>query len=253
MRRATGWCLLASLGVALLALPGVGQDETPTDPYEPNDEFSNAHEITLPFTTESAAIAPGDHDLYAFTLEETHRVLVDVDADETGSSLDPLMVLMDADGEPIVMSDDADELDPRLERTLEAGRYVLLVRGYDVLTSGPYQLRVASLGSPTCQSGTLSAGTSDRWELGPYEPGSTVVLSLNGPSGTDFDLWVYEVISEDPLLTAVEGRGVSLSPQERVNVQTGESSTAYIAEVFAVEGSGDYDLCAASAQGGMTP
>lgn len=255
MRRFTGWVLSVGLGVALLAVPGVGQDET-TDPHEPNDRAEDAAEIGLPFVSESTEIAPaGDRDVYAFTLEQAGRVLIDVDAEVAGSALDAMLVLMALSGQPIAMSDDADGLDPRLERDLEAGRYVLMVRSFNGTSTGRYRLRVASLGEPTCRGGTLVAGASDRWRMGPFPAGSWLRVTLEGPAEADFDLWVYELVSETPLLTAVRGRGVSLSSQESVRVQAGGDTPAvYIVEVHAVEGSGDYELCATSAlQEGGTP
>lgn len=249
MRRSLGWGLLVPLVVALAVLPGVGQDETPDDPYEPNDRVEDARSITLPFTSESARISPaGDRDVYAFEVAEPGSVIVDVDAEMIGSALDAMLVLMDADGRPVAMNDDDVGLDPRLDVDLDAGRYVVMVRSFDGVSTGAYQLRIASLGEPTCRAGTLTAGGSDRWRLGPFPAQSLVQLTLTGPPNSDFDIWVYEMISEQPVLTVVRERGVSLSSSESVSVQAGDQPTVYIVEVNAVEGSGDYELCAASVE-----
>lgn len=249
MRRSLGGVLLVPLALALAVLPGVGQGETPDDPYEPNDRPDDARSIALPFTSESARIAPaGDRDVYAFELAKPGRVIMDVDAEAIGSALDAMLVLMDPDGRPVAMNDDDEGLDPRIDTDLDAGRYVLMVRSFNGTSTGAYRLRVVSLGEPSCRSGTLPAGASDRWRLGPFPAQSVVQLTLTGPPNSDFDIWVYELISRQPLLTVVRARGLSLSSSESVSVQVGDQSTVYIVEVHAVEGSGDYELCAASVQ-----
>jgi hypothetical protein len=102
----------------------------PPDPLEPNDSPEQATAVDLDFSSGELTITPGDVDWFTFTLAASGTVTADIDASILGSDLDSLMVLLDVDRVPIIMNDDHDGLDPRIEAHLAAGTYYLTVTGY---------------------------------------------------------------------------------------------------------------------------
>lgn len=217
------------------------------DSYEPNDTLEEAAPIELPFQAENLNIFPqGDRDVFSFELEESALVDIDVDADALGSPLDSVLYLLDAAGEEIGASDDVDGYDPRLTQPLEPGRYFILIRGYEDESVGPYSLKIdaEALGESTCMEGVLAPGASELWNLGMLSPGTRILLSLEGPETADFDLYLHEMVSEDPLLTVTVGWGISESSRELISYEVqGNRPKRYLAQVNAYEGRGAYKLC----------
>jgi len=129
---------------------------------------------------------------------------------------------------------------------LEPGRYFVLVRGYEDESVGPYSLKIdaETLGESTCMEGELDSGGSELWNLGMLPPGTRIMLSLEGPETADFDLYLHEIVSENPLLTVTVGRGTSLASREFIEYEVqGSEPKGYLAEVNAYEGRGAYKLC----------
>lgn len=217
------------------------------DPYEPNDTLEEAVPIELPFHAGDLSIFPqGDHDLFSFELEGSALVDIDVDADAIGSPLDSVLHLLDAEGEEISSSDDADGADPHIVQPLSPGRYSVLVCSYGDESVGPYNLNinVEALGEPVCMEGELDRGGSQLWDLGMLPPGTRISLSLEGPETADFDLYLHEMVSENPLLTVTVGRGISESSREFISYAVqGNEPKRYLAEVNAYGGEGAYELC----------
>jgi hypothetical protein len=104
------------------------QDDTPAE--------ATALTYSMTFFTEGEICPGGDVDYYQFTGSEGDRIVVDVDAHDYGSSLDPYLVFYDSDGVSILAEED-DELlgehrDPLLGYTLpHNGTYYFKIRAFD--------------------------------------------------------------------------------------------------------------------------
>jgi hypothetical protein len=221
------------------------------DPNEPNNSLASATEISLPYFAEDLSISPsGDLDFFAFTLEERGFLEVDIDAESRGSFLDAVLFILDESGNEVTSNDDDDGLDPAVRVSLNPGRYIVLIRGFLNVSSGTYDLSIFAQDAGECVDSEISQGESESWSLGEIEPGSSIQLMLEGPSDTDFDLFLYEVISNNPTFTAVVRRGVSLSSRENLRFRvSGDSAREYLVTVSAFEGSGKYALCRSIATG----
>jgi hypothetical protein len=122
------------------------------DEFEPNDSPADATAVELDFSSPELRIVPGDVDWFRFTLAAPATVVADVDAYEIGSSLDPLLVLLDENHDVIAVNDDYDGLDPRIEIDLDAGTYYLAVTAFpdfdangDHWSDGFYYLEISAL------------------------------------------------------------------------------------------------------------
>lgn len=215
------------------------------DPNEPNDSLASATEITLPFESRNLSLEPiGDRDFFTFELEERGFVGINIDADSRGSFLDAVLFLFDENGNEIDFNDDSDGLDPEIRTTLNPGRYFLLVSGFLDASTGFYDLSVSMLEVGECLESELLVNQTESWSLGLVEPGSRIQVLLQGPGATDFDLFLYEVVSENPAVTVIVGRGVGLSSNENVTYEVkGDIARQFIIVVRAFEGSGEYLLC----------
>ncbi len=123
------------------------------------------------------SVDPGlDVDLIRLDLGTGDRLKVDVDAHETGSSLDPVLRLFNSDGKALVLSDDEPApgepftLDPYIDFTAAvADTYFIGVSGFanvgydpliegsgsDGLSTGPYGITIEVEAPPTVPSGPL--------------------------------------------------------------------------------------------------
>jgi len=120
---------------------------------EPNDGVPSATPAALGDTVVGAINPTGDIDYFAFDLPAGTDVLLDVDASQFGSSLDPILVLIDRDGNTqLAYNDDDDGLDSRLHYIVPAtGRYFAAIVDY---SSGGganyfYSLRIGVYVPPT--------------------------------------------------------------------------------------------------------
>ena len=110
---------------------------------EPNDDFSTACHVALPFTGQFEISTEGDSDLFSFRASAGSLLLIDVDADTLGYSLDPVILLYDEYGHLIASDDDTHGLDPYLEIYLhDTGEYYLEIVGYDYSSVGPYVVHI---------------------------------------------------------------------------------------------------------------
>jgi len=93
---------------------------------EPNDAFPGAQNLTLPVTVNGVVLAAGDGDYYRFQATVGQEVVLQINT--TGSTLDPLMDLFDADGKLLTSN------------RQEQNRSVI---GYRVVRDGWYTARVS--------------------------------------------------------------------------------------------------------------
>jgi len=96
------------------------------DELEPNDAFSSAQNLTLPVTVNGVVLAAGDGDDYRFQAAAGQEVVLQINT--TGSSLDPLIDLFDAEGKMLASNRE------------ERNRSVL---GYRVARDGWHTARVS--------------------------------------------------------------------------------------------------------------
>ena len=214
------------------------------EPGEPNDTLAEATPVELPFEADDLRITSGDRDVFAFELRERAFVLIDVDARILASPLDSTIRLLDADGAEIVANDDADGLDPGLGRRLDPGRYFVVVEGFDSSSSGPYRLRLRTDEPTTCQERTILDQEREVWDLGTLEPGQRRTVVLQGPTDADFDLLILDVLSEQPMVTAIWRRAFGLTSDALISfVVDGERARPFLAAVSSFRNGGDYSLC----------
>ena len=242
------WRIVGIVGavvVALLALGSSTQGFQPADPNEPNDSESTATAIQVPYLAEDLQISPsGDLDFFRFELTEISEVEVVINADQIGSTLDPVAFLLDESGEILRLSDDAVGLDPLIQTELGLGTYFVVVAGFFDLSTGSYSIEINAQGIGDCIESELLPDEDQRWNLGNVAPGSRVQATLIGPADADLDLFLHEVISVDPHVTAVVSSSLSTDSQERVRYQVqGSTAREFIAQVSSFEGGGDYLLC----------
>lgn len=94
---------------------------------EPNDSFPIATAVSLGDTISGLLTPMGDVDVFGFDLTAGTGVVLDVDASQFGSPLDPVLWLFLGDT-LVAFSDDADGLDSRIQFTAPTtGRYYALI------------------------------------------------------------------------------------------------------------------------------
>lgn len=92
---------------------------------EPNDSIPAADAVALGDTISGSMGVLGDVDFFRFELTAGTRLVIDVDAAEYGSSLDPIIALFAPDGvTQLAFSDDWDGLDSHIDFNIPVtGRY----------------------------------------------------------------------------------------------------------------------------------
>lgn len=119
---------------------------------EPNDSIYQATLVALYDTIAGASDVLYDVDWFAVDLTAGTHLLLDVDANQLGSALDPIMVLLDRDSVTLLTyDDDSDGLDSRITYDIPAdGRYFFGIADYSG-RGGPdywYQIRVDTAPPP---------------------------------------------------------------------------------------------------------
>lgn len=135
---------------ALAALAVVGGCDSGTEPEVPEEEsFPTICEprgaIAIPDTVQatlaSGACDPSGSlvDVWILDVPASGELTVDL----TSDAFDPVLVLVDARGRPIVEDDDGGPgLNSRINRDFDAGRYFLYARSYNDYGAGDYRLSV---------------------------------------------------------------------------------------------------------------
>ncbi len=113
---------------------------TCTDPNEPNDTLANATPITFGATASGQICPQGDVDYFSFTGAAGDVIGAAVDAQSLGSSLDPVLYLLDANGNLLTWNDDKIShvlLDSQIHYALpQNGVYYLKVIAWDHPSAG---------------------------------------------------------------------------------------------------------------------
>ena len=125
-------------------------------PYEPNDSVSEATDAGLVgagTVSISAHIGDGFHgntdiDLFALEVVGAATITADIDANQIGTGLDPVLRLFDAGGNELAMNDDTHGLDSFISYAgAGAGTYYVGVSGYNNFYYDPNAPGSASAGS----------------------------------------------------------------------------------------------------------
>ncbi|GAA4449950.1 pre-peptidase C-terminal domain-containing protein [Phytohabitans houttuyneae] len=156
----------------------------------------------------SAGSGSGDFDVYKLTAQANESLTVDIDT-PTGSELDSILLLFDAEGELIATADDdGDSLDSLLTfQFSEAGDYYLFVTGFLTLPNDPFD---------------SASGTGAETE-GPY--GVTITVGA-----ADVDFFAVRLRKGDVLGATVTGAATLLSVWDTVprEVQGSAQDASYL-------------------------
>ena len=113
----------------------VGSPHATRSEEEPNEGFRSARPISFPQVVDGTIQGDRDVDVFALELAESRLVRMELRARSQGSALDGLVTVFDGQGRRVVEQDDRPGLaDPRMELTLTAGRYFIVVQ--DALDRG---------------------------------------------------------------------------------------------------------------------
>lgn len=135
---------------------------------EPNNTAAEATPVALGDVATGTIDPPDDIDYFAITLTAGTVLDLDVDANQVGSPLDPVIGLFDTDGVTLLASnDDFDGLDSRLTYSIPAdGQYYVAIIDY------------GGSGGPN-YTYSLSFGTLEPDEIEPNDtPGDATVIAL---------------------------------------------------------------------------
>lgn len=100
---------------------------------EPNDSTSQATPAALRDTVSGVINPAFDVDYFALDVPANTSLDLDVDANQVGSTLDPVMALIAPDGQTVLrVNDDYDGMDSRIIYTVTtAGRYIVGIADYN--------------------------------------------------------------------------------------------------------------------------
>lgn len=142
---------------------------------EPNDSAASADTVALGDTVSAHMDPAGEIDWYVFSVASDTMLVLDVDANQLGSPLDPVLFLVAPDGTTILAAnDDFDDLDSYIEYHITTpGQYYAVVVAFGG-TGGPsefYYLKVSGFATPPPPT------------PGPGDPTTLFATDLGGPYG----------------------------------------------------------------------
>lgn len=159
--------------------------------------------ITTRLSASGSIKASNPGDVYSFTAKQGTIVSISMNAVK-GGSLDPLLILLDSNGNVVTSNDDANpntrdslisnfQLPADGTYTIVATRYALAIGG----TEGDYQLKVTfgkvsianATATPLATGAATPAATS---ALVPGQPGGSIEASLTWNTRADLRLWIRD-------------------------------------------------------------
>ena len=186
--------MLTTLDTALNAFDGWGIDEfSITSPAPPacsdlrqDDTPEQATQMVYdPDQLIEGEICPGgDWDYYKFTGSQGDRIVVDIDANEDGSPLDPYLILYDSDGTSVLAEDDDEVLGERRDPLL----------GYTLLEDGVYYLRIRAWNHPSV--GDDSYDYRIRLFTDSGEPSAAIAFPVSGQFLPDGAFYIQAQVSD---------------------------------------------------------
>jgi hypothetical protein len=224
----------------------------PLDPDEPNDALSAAAPTACGARLDRILYPRGDVDGFSFVAPQESFVLLDVDAAEVGSTLDPVLGLFSSTLDALVINDDGpapgepSTFDPFIRRLLPAGSYVVAVSSFDdadfdgsgALTVGTFALSVDCFprqGPPA--AGALLGATGNGGALLDIDAatGQGRYRAPHGAFGTVADLVILP--SGALLASTGGGRLVDLDPETGVETLIGSPHGGALNGLAVVDGS----------------
>lgn len=154
---------------------------------EPNDEPATATPVAVGDIASGVIDPEADLDFYALDVGEASVLVLDVDASEVGSALDPVLTLFDEGGTVIAFNDDFDGLDSRIRFGVPAGRYFVSIADF------------SAGGSPSHTYALIF----DALEPGPGDPTTLTATGLGAPLGMTAGAGVFYVADTDGRLLEV--------------------------------------------------
>ena len=176
---------------------GVASASTAIVEQEPNNTVATADSAALGDQATGVVDPAGDLDTWFLDLTAGQFVSIDVDANELGSPLDPVIVLIAPDSVTLLaFNDDFDGLDSRISyRVATDGRYYVAIRAFG--NAGGSTLRysinfgtikcVADVGTELEPNGT--PGTATPVAIG--DSGSGELCPADDNSAGDVDYWAF--------------------------------------------------------------
>lgn len=200
---------------------------------EPNNTILNASDSGVSSsedrnaTISSEINVDSDVDIYQFQLDAGDGIILDIDASEIGSSLDPILRLFDGSGNELAVNDDSSGLDSLI--------------GFAANTTGDYYVGVSSFANFNYDP--INGGGSDGGSTGNYELNFSIVeitpdddpdntiseavdsgISFNGQSsveigetidpGGDVDIYEFPLVAGDTVTLDINASilGTGLDP-----------------------------------------
>lgn len=157
---------------------------------EPNDTPEQAQRLTLPVAVSGVVGRAAESDLFRFHARAGERLVLDVQANRTGSPLDASVELLDAAGKELARSEDAHGLDPFLDFTAPAeGDYILRLHDLRFQGGDAYRYRLVAGALPYVERLFPFAG----------QRGTSVELQLAGTNLEGTDRMSLRIAADAPL------------------------------------------------------
>jgi len=178
-------------GLSNLILFSVGEFPDVSETDEPNDTPETAQSLDLP-TTVNGRLKGSDRDVYRFNASAGEQLVLEVEARRAGSAVDPVLRILDAQGDQLAVNNDAPTLglDARIAfRAPSAGVYYAVVHDarFSKQDADSYRLKIGDfdfaegffpLGGPRGKTvsvdwfgGSLKRPTSSPVDLSQVEEG----------------------------------------------------------------------------------
>ncbi|MGC9398109.1 MAG: C1 family peptidase [Anaerolineae bacterium] len=136
------------------------------DEHELNDTPDLATDLSYGQTLDADICYIGDEDFYAFSGATGDKVVVDIDAQSEGSSLDSYLYLLDSDGTTVLAQNDDEPttLDAHLSHELpHDGTYYIKVRDYGYEGGTDYTYSIHLLTDAVTPTAEITSPPTDSW------------------------------------------------------------------------------------------
>ena len=97
-------------------------------PNTPHNNAKSAAPVSLPAEVSGVLAKEGEEDFYRFSVATKQPISIEVFARRSGSPVDALITLRDANGNPIEQTNGTGEAEPRISRSFDPGDYIVSIR-----------------------------------------------------------------------------------------------------------------------------
>ena len=205
--------------------------ETTVVETEPNDIAGTADSVALGDRATGVVNPAGDVDTWFVDLDADVFLSVDVDAEASGSSLDPTIVLFAPDGRTVLaFSDDFDGLDSRISFHVPAGgRYYVAIGAFGGISGSPelrYEIafeKVVCTTVGTEQEPNDSPATASRVAVGAAGSGE-ICSPVVSPAG-DVDYWAFRAQAGTTIELDVDAEALGLPVDPVIALYASDGTT----------------------------